>query len=133
MESISKEELSAAVNDGVIQYLEERSLGPGIVHPDVKERMIELIKNLEGMSLRKYKNTLIIKTDDLSTIVAAAYGTAYAIKTGSMFADAINSGAKTCHKWSGGGSLNLAESFGPDWVVGTWEKDEADWIQIGNA
>ncbi len=133
MEAISRKELAAEVNDGVIEYLEELGKGPGVVHPDVEERMKELSQNLKGMSLWRYRNAIIIKTDQSSTIVAVAFGTAYSIKIGSMLKEAVSSGAKTYHRWSGGGSLDLVESFGHDWIAGAWAKDETDWIRNGNA
>ncbi len=133
MKSISRSELFSETNSGVLEYMDELSLGQGIVHPDVVERMEELRKNLEKMSLRRYKNSIIIKSDISSVVVAAAFGTAYSIKAGSMFYRAIDSGAKTSYNWSDGGSLNLIESFGRDWIVGSWEDNETDWIRSGNA
>ena len=133
MKSISKSELSSKANTGVIEYMEKLSQGQGVVHPDVEERMKELSKNLEGMSLRRYKNSIVIKSDNLSAIVAVAFGTAYSIKIGLMFKHAINSGATTSHHWSDGTSLDLIESFGQDWIVGAWENNEENWIHSGNA
>lgn len=113
--------------------MDELGRGQGMVHPDVEERMKQLGKNSEGMSLRRYKNSILIKCDNSSLIVAVAFGTAYSIKTGSMFEQAIDSGAKISHQWSDGSSLDLAGSFGHDWIVGAWKKDEKTWIHSASA
>ncbi len=133
MKSISSSSISQAVNSGVIKYLNELGKGNGMVHPDVQDRMKELSNELEGMSLRKYKNSLAIELLSSSLIVAAAYGTAYSLRVGTMTQAAIDNGSITSHNWSDGSSLNLIESFGSEWVVGNWHKREASWLQSGNA
>ena len=133
MKEITANQLLNPENDGVIKYIEYLTHGPGMVHPDVELRMKELNKNLDEMALRKYKNSMIIKCNKTSSIVVVAFGMAYSLRTGNMYKAAINAGIKTIHTWSDGSSLNLIESFGPDWVVGTWHKDEADWIASLNA
>lgn len=132
MKTISLSELSLDINAGVIDYMEKLGQGRGIVHPDIEERMKEIGSNLDGMSLKRYKNSIIIKDDASPRIVAVAFGTAYSVKIGSMFEHAINSGARTTHNWSDGASLELTESFGHDWIVGAWERDETNWIQSGH-
>ena len=129
MKADSRLDITSETNAGIIEYMDQLSQGQGIVHPDVEQRMKELSQRLVGTSLRKYKNSTIITNDQSSSIVAVAFGTAYSIKTGRMFKNAIDSGAKTSHQWSDRTSLNLTETFGPDWIVGAWEKDEEDWIQ----
>ena len=133
MNKITEDQLSNPENSRVIEYMERLASGPGMVHPDVEDRMKELSRKIDGMALRKYKNSMIIKCNQTSIIVAAAFGTAYSIRTGEMFRTAIDAGAKTVHRWSDGKSLNLIETFGPDWVVGTWHKDEENWINSLNA
>lgn len=132
MKTISLSELSLDTNAGVIEYMEKLGQGQGMVHPEIEERMKEIDRNLNGMSLKRYKNSIIIKDDASPQIVAVAFGTAYSIKIGSMFEHGINSGARTTHNWSDGTSLDLTELFGYDWIVGSWEKDETNWIQSGH-
>lgn len=129
MKTVSRSDLTSELDAGVIEYMDQLSQGQGMVHPDIEKRMKDLSRNLSGVSLRKYKNSTIIKNNQSSSIVAVAFGTAYSVKVGSMIKSAIASGATTSHQWSDGRSLNLSETFGPDWVVGAWEEDEEVWIQ----
>jgi hypothetical protein len=133
VKTITKSELYSAADKGIIKYMDQLSQGSGIVHPDVEERMKELSDSLNGMLLRKYRNSTVIKSNHDSTIVAVAFGTAYSVKAGSMFTNAIDSGARTFHQWSDGTKLDLIRTFGHDWIVGTWNKNETNWIQSGNA
>lgn len=133
MKKISKSELSMAENTGVVEYMERLARGAGIVHPDVVDRMKALSHRRDGTALCKYKNSIILKCNQTSSIVAAAFGTAYAIRTGEMFRTAVDHGAKTILQWSDGNALNLTETFGPDWVAGAWHRNEASWIGSINA
>jgi len=128
MKSITRSDLNLRIDRAIIEYMDHLAKGGGIVHPDVEERMKELSMSAKNLSLRKYKSSIVIKENQTLSIVAVAFGTAYSVKTGKMNQDAIDSGAKTTHQWSTGDSLNLNETFGPDWVVGAWESDEETWI-----
>jgi hypothetical protein len=133
MKLLSDEAIKNPANHYVIKYLNSLSKGPGIVHPDVQIRMSELGNNLIGMSVRKFKNSIVIVENSGSSIVAAAFGTAYLIKAGGMIENAIKAGASTVQKWTNGGELNLDESFDHEWVFGSWHNEEETWVKNGNA
>lgn len=98
-----------------------------MVHPDVEERMNELFRGLHSASIHRYENAIVIININTETIIAAAFGTAYTIRTGSMLDLANNAGAKTINKWSNGTTLDL-KTFGTDWVMGAWHKNETVWM-----
>jgi len=54
MKNIDKDDIQSPENDEVGDYLDWVGNGPGMVHPDVESRMIELHRNLNGMALCEY-------------------------------------------------------------------------------
>jgi len=131
LKSISRSDLRADIDAGLIDYLDWLAQGQGVVHPDVAPRMRELAKSLDEVVLRAYANSLVVQDERGAGVIAVAFGTAYSIQVGSMFASAVKTGAQTLHRWSDGSSLDLVETFGPGWIAGAWENAEIDWIRSG--
>ena len=100
-------------------------------HPDIVERVWDKL----GSGLRDdcrvlvYGNPVLIAPDTLR-ILAVAIGTSYAVRLPPNPAGAPPpEGFAAVIKWSGGSALDLASEFGPDWIVGKWRPEEADWCR----
>ncbi len=127
MKTFNKADLAHPDNKGVIAYLDELAIGGGMVHPDVDEKMRKLGGQIKAVTLGRYERSYLIVHDPTGLILAAAYGTAYSIRTGTMVNQAKQAGAKAIHAWSDGTVNDLAD-FGDDWVVGSWHEDEPVWM-----
>lgn len=58
------------------------------------------------------------------------HGTAYALwLTPDDFVEALQAGATTAMRWSGGATTDLAERAGRGWIWGRWFKREPLWLR----
>ncbi len=64
------------------------------------------------------------------TILAVGLGTSYGLRLRPEdLAEAVAAGAELVHTFrSVGVTLDLPETYGPDWAFGSWSDREADWV-----
>ena len=61
-------------------------------------------------------------------VIAIAIGTQYCLRLPApLVASAMEAGAKTTTKWSGGTVLDVSQTFGDGWVFGAWLAQEPAW------
>jgi len=100
-------------------------------HPEIVERLWDQI----GAALPVDCRCLIHGTPALAhpesgVILATGIGTQYALLlTSALAKEAILAGAKKTTVWTGGGSLDVQQSFGADWVLGAWLDRETGWCR----
>ena len=132
-------------NAGVLAYLTRRSpaslayQSPGDVanpwmgsgsHPDIVERVWKVL----GASIPAECRAIVHGTPALvdpatGLVLAVAIGTQYALRLRATdVAAAVARGAPTATKWSGGETLDVRETFGEEWILGSWKGDEATWV-----
>ncbi|MDG2346400.1 MAG: hypothetical protein P8M62_10220 [Opitutae bacterium] len=128
MKSISGRAFTVSENAGVLEYLEELSKGSGMVHPDISLRLVEIRKEIEGVSLRRCFRSQVLICPDSQVICAAAFGMGHAIKVGYHLQNSKEKGKKQKITWSDGTSLDLASQFGSDWIEGSFDSEEIKWL-----
>jgi hypothetical protein len=140
MRPFARSELANPNNARFMQHIEHREDAPveraasapaalpPSVDPDVQERMLELNRKAADTELGIYGHCLLLVRRQTSSILAAAMGTSYFVRTGELIQWAVRADASTRKQWSDGTCWDLAEMFGPDWVAGSWHRDEAWWI-----
>ncbi|MBI3987471.1 MAG: hypothetical protein HY343_11155 [Lentisphaerae bacterium] len=100
-------------------------------HPDIVERVWDQI----GKALPLKCRCLVYGTPALvhpnsGIVFAICNGTQYNLRlTPAALGEALQQGAKTVTRWSGGEEMNAVEVLGPDWVFGLWSKDESRWCR----
>ena len=100
-------------------------------HPEIVERLWQQI----GLALPSDCRSLVYGTPALThpgsgVVLAIGMGTQYALRlTRPLHALAIDRGAKLSTSWTGGGSTDIAQVFGEDWVFGAWLASEPDWCR----
>jgi hypothetical protein len=135
------------MNLGVIRYLAERAgeeqvnviVSPGSAahdpywhmgsHPETVERVWDQLGSIlpETCCCLLYGTPALVAPTS-GIVLAIAFGTAYALRVPEVAVPAaIEAGATTITRWSGGGQLNVTEQFGSDWIFGRWLKDEPRW------
>jgi hypothetical protein len=100
-------------------------------HPDVVERLwTTLAAVLAPDSPRLIARGAALINPRSGQIIAVALGTTYAIRlVGDGLAAALARGYETVHEYrTVGRTLDLATTFGPGWVFGRHESDEAAWL-----
>ncbi|MEO6059275.1 MAG: hypothetical protein ABIQ05_04795 [Candidatus Limnocylindria bacterium] len=100
-------------------------------HPDVVERLWETLNG----SLPADARWLVFDGPALvhpasGTILAVGLGTSYGLRLRPEdLAEAVAAGAELVHTFrSVGVTLDLPDSYGPDWAFGSWSDREADWV-----
>ena len=103
-------------------------LGSG-AHPDIVERLWkDLNRALPKDSRRLVFGTPVLMNPDTNEILAVAIGTSYAVRLPRALSENHPEGTSSKIKWSVGKTMDLGTLFGPDWVVGTWNSAELDWV-----
>jgi hypothetical protein len=99
-------------------------------HPDIVERVWDVLGAALPRDCRaQAKGRPVLAHPESNRIFAAAHGTAYALwLTPDDNVAALNQGASTRMKWSGGSVTDLAESVGAGWIWGHWYAEEPRWI-----
>jgi hypothetical protein len=103
-------------------------------HPDVVERVWrELAPEASGRLV--VLGTPAAVVPEIGTVLAIAYGTSYWLRLAPDDLEAaLTSGAKQQHRYGlNGPSLDAAVSFGPTWILGTWDKREPGWVLAAGA
>ena len=127
MKPISKEVISHESNTGVISYMQILSNSGGMVHPDLSEYFRQM-KRTTTLSHRKHFRSEVLICNNTCEIRAVAFGTGYAIKVAHNIKLALKKNKKQVIEWSDGDNLNLTITFGEDWVEGTFDDAEAQWL-----
>lgn len=93
-------------------------------HPDVVARLWDELAGAFAADARAVVRATPALIDPASgVIVAVGLGTTYALRLAAEDA----AGRETIHRYTSvGRTLDLAETFGPGWVFGAWDADEAD-------
>ncbi len=100
-------------------------------HPDIVER----VWNKLGGALPLDCRCLVYGTPALvqpvsGIVLAFCYGTQYCLRlTSSMMDEALKLGLKTFTKWSGGKITDTTQTFGSDWIFGSWKSEELQWCR----
>lgn len=133
------------MNRGVLSHLLRNASKPVVTdpegHPDPYERagshpdVVIRIWDELGTSARGLRRCLLSGTPALfqprsGLVFVVALGTSYALRLSPQSVlFATQSGAETKHHFrTADFVLDLRETFGPDWVFGSWHKLEADWL-----
>lgn len=111
--------------DGV----DRRHLG---THPDVVDHLWDVLNAAlpaDGRCVIYGGPALVHATTGI--VLAVGVGTEYALR---LLPDdrtlAVEAGAEVAHTFkTSGGTLDLAASFGPDWVFGSFDSREPAWLQ----
>jgi len=137
---------SSEINIHVLRYLAKDRMGqpvialPGTVrdpyyeqgsHPDVVERIWDQIGSALPADCRRlvYGSPALVHPMS-GVIFVFSMGTAYCLRLSpKSFAEAIEAGAKTYTKWTGGGDMDTQRDLGPHWVFGGWLADEIRWCR----
>ncbi len=142
--------MDATVNDGVFRCLADRPEArrgePAVLspddpkhdyymdsgaHPDIVQRLWDQL----GKALPIDSRALVFGTPALvhrgsGTILAFALGTEYAIRLPAEVSKTQRPvGLRTVAKWTTGGSTNIAETCGEDWIFGSFSRDEVNWCE----
>jgi len=98
-------------------------------HPDVVERV------WNGLAPDVSWRVVVLGTPavvdpDPGTVVAIAYGTSYWLRLAADDIEAaLASGARQQHRYGRTGPLvDAAASFGPTWILGSWNEHEPGWV-----
>jgi len=134
------------LNQGVLEYLKKEKdskiliAAPDSVpdpylkqgsHPDVVMRVWDQL----GTALPQDCRCLVCGTPALvqpasGIILAFCLGTQYCLRFTSLLMDeALKLGVKTSTTWSGGKITDAIQTFGADWIFGSWKKEELDWCR----
>ena len=124
MKNISDKALTIGENQRLLGCLKVLSKGDGMVHPDITLHLNELRKESESLSLRQCMRSQVLINSDSQIIHAVAFGTAYILKVDHC----PESKRKRIIEWSDGTTLNLNSEFGSDWIHGSFDPEEINWI-----
>ena len=132
---------SHPANAGVLRYLGRQGPPPGPdpepdaadrfhlgTHPDIVAHLWDdLAPAFEADARSVLMATPAVVDPDSGVVVALGLGTTYALRLSPEdAAAAIGAGRPTTHVYrSVGRTLDLAATFGPEWVFGAWDDDEA--------
>jgi hypothetical protein len=100
-------------------------------HPDVVGRLWEALDGALPASGRCviYGGPALVQPTS-GIVLAVGIGTQYALRLLPVErALAVEAGAEVVHTFrTSGGTLDLAAAFGPDWVFGTFDDRELEWL-----
>jgi hypothetical protein len=105
-------------------------------HPDIVDRLWDdLNAALPADSRFLIAGGAALVHPQSGAVLAAALGTQYALRVPGAARDAaLLAGAETTHTFSTVGvTLDLAATFGPDWIFGRFDEREAGWIAASYA
>lgn len=134
------------LNDGVIRYLEryrtfaedDRAPRPDHLdywesgsHPDVVERVWDQLgKAMPMESRRVICGTPALVHPKSKVVIAISMGTAYAVRLPStVVTSGVPKDARIENTWSNGGRMNVQTELGPDWIFGSYGREEEDWCR----
>ena len=136
----------SSLNALVLGYLGRGGSGPAITapedhpdpysgagcHPDVVEHLWRRIgQTLPGDGRRMVHGRPALVHPASGVIIAVGYGTQYAIRVPEHLRDAAAAaGYMPTNTWSDGTTTDVRAELGPDWMFGTYGKDEAEWLQV---
>jgi hypothetical protein len=130
MKPISDAAHSIPANVGVLGYIAELAKGGGMVHPDLSEHLYSLRKQAKGLALRKHECSEVLIGVESMIIHVAAFGTGYGLKVGEHLEEALEKGKAQKITWSDESCLDIPSVLGADWIVGSFDDDEAHWISV---
>lgn len=122
---LKTDELIAAPDSVRDPYMSQGS------HPDVVERVWKKL----GQALPVDCRCLVYGTPALvqptsGIILAFCLGTQYCMRlTSPQMYEALKLGVKTSTKWSGGRITDATQTFGADWIFGSWKDEELQWCR----
>lgn len=139
---------SHVLNQGVISYLQNskgvRYLPDPIIDPDMHPdpywnagshpEIVERIWDYFGSFFSNDCKAVVYGTPTLvhpksGIVFAMAFGTEYAIRIPEKsMLDARRAGCRIEQNWTGGGTTNLENELGKDWVFGCWSNEEQNWL-----
>jgi hypothetical protein len=137
-----------AANEGVVRYRErspDRPPTPDVrpprsdghdywkcgSHPDIVERVWDQL----GRELPEASRVVVLGTPGLvhpesGVVIALALGTQYGLRLPiAAWAHGLPPGVVRTTTWSGGETMDIGETIGPDWVFGTWAPAEERWCR----
>lgn len=100
-------------------------------HPDIVSRLWDEL----NPALPRDCRCIVLGTPALvhpgtGIVLAVAIGTQYGLRLPpDAIPEARQAGAKTATRWSGGQTFDIADAFGPDWILGGWLPQEASWCR----
>jgi len=100
-------------------------------HPDIVERVWDTL----GKALPADCRCLVYGTPALvqplsGILLAFCYGTQYCMRlTSSLMNEALKLGVKTSTTWSNGRMTDTTQTFGRDWIFGSWKNEELPWCR----
>lgn len=132
-------------NRGVLDYLAARAPGSAVLqrpeatltpylgsgsHPDIVERVWKGLSTALPEDCRAMVHGTPALVHPVSGLVlAVAIGTQYAVRLRAADLPAATArGAKTSTRWSGGGTFDVREALGADWILGGWMPEEPTWV-----
>ena len=100
-------------------------------HPDIVQRVWdELGAGLPADCRCLVYGTPALIHDRSGVVIAICNGTQYNLRlTAQGFQDAIRKGASTRTRWSNGKEMDSLAVLGPDWIFGSWFKEEVQWCR----
>ena len=104
-------------------------------HPEIVERIWDQIgKALPGDCRCLITGIPALAHPASGVILAIGIGTQYGLRLPpASTGDAINAGAKTTTKWSGGNVMDINRELGDDWIFGAWLENEIAWCKTAYA
>ena len=134
------------LNQGVLEYLKKEKDSKILIaapesvpdpylkqgcHPDIVMRVWDQL----GAALHQDCRCLVCGTPALvqpvsGIILAFCLGTQYCLRLTSLPMDeALKLGVKTSTIWAGGKITDAFQTFGMDWIFGSWKNEELDWCR----
>jgi len=100
-------------------------------HPEIVERLWDQIGPAFPTDCRCLVRSIpTLAHSQSGVILAIGIGTQYGLRLPPPCAtEAIQAGAKTTTRWSGGGEMNIQRELGEDWFFGGWMKGELEWCR----
>ena len=100
-------------------------------HPEIVERVWDELGSVVPRDCRcLLYGTPALVHDRSGVVLAVSYGTQYGLRLPpGAIPKARLAKAWSTTIWSLGGSMNIREEFGPDWVFGRWRPREAQWLK----
>jgi hypothetical protein len=142
-------DFSSPLNLGVLEYLrnsrpkrkaELESASPASIknplsktgtHPEIGVRLWEELATSLPVDCRWIVcGTPALVHPKTGVLFGVGIGMAYCLRlTDADMEGALQAGASTQTKFSGGRTLDLASHFGPGWVFGSWQQAELEWCR----
>jgi hypothetical protein len=100
-------------------------------HPDIVERVWKNLSSALPVDCRclVYGTPALVQPVS-GIILAFCLGTQYCIRlVSSQMDDALKLGVKTSTTWAGGKITDTFQTFGSDWIFGSWKKEELGWCR----